>query len=59
MFFFKSYITNNNKKPPAGKLATEVRIGDAPKPPFSSKSIAKHKNPEINSLTGRKKNPIS
>ena len=45
-------ITNNHvfqqkwykqKKPPAGKLATEVRIGDAPKPAFSIKSINKSK----------------
>ena len=31
-------LTNNNKKPPAGKLATEVRSGDAPKPSFPMKT---------------------
>ena len=60
MFFLKSDI-KQKKKPPAGMLATEVRAGDAPKPTFSMKSIEKSKkNPEINTLTGRRKrNPIS
>ena len=55
MFVHKSDI---NKKM-AGMLATEVRMGDAPKPQFSIKSIEKSKNQEINTLTGRKENPIS
>ena len=43
-FFFKSDIyNNNNKKPPAGKLATEVRTGDAPKPQVSTKTYEKLK----------------
>ena len=41
MFFLKSDINNNKKT--AGKLATEVRTGDAPKPTFSMKSIEKQK----------------
>ncbi len=39
--FGKSDI--QKKKPPAGKLATEVRAGDAPKPPFSTKTYEKSK----------------
>ena len=35
MFFLKSDIKQNKT---AGKLATEVRIGDAPTPPFSIKT---------------------
>ena len=42
MFFFKSDI-NKQKKNPAGKLATEVRSGDAPKPKFSMKTYEKSK----------------
>ena len=41
MFFLKSDI--KKKKPPAGKLATEVRAGDAPKPTFSTKTYEKLK----------------
>ena len=57
MFFCKSDI--KKKKKTAGKLATEVRTGDAPKPPFSTKSIekSKKKEKEINPLTGKKKKP--
>jgi len=44
MFFLKSYI-----KKTAGKLATEVRSGDAPKPPLSMKIYENLNNPEINS----------
>ena len=40
MFFLKSHI---KKKPPAGKLATEVRTGDAPKPPFAMNNYEKSK----------------
>ena len=40
MFFWK-------KKPPAGLHHTEDRIGDAPKPPFSIKSIGNQQNPAI------------
>ena len=57
MFFSKSDI-RNKKKPPAGMLATEVRIGDAPKPTFSIKSIENQKNPEINTLTDRSKKTL-
>ena len=39
MFFLKSDINQQKKKPPAGMLATEVRAGDAPKPPFPTKPI--------------------
>ena len=35
-FFAKVTFEEETKKPPAGMLATEVRIGDAPKPPFST-----------------------
>ena len=38
MFFCKSDIKKTKKKPPAGKLATEVRAGDAPKPTFPMKT---------------------
>ena len=41
MFFRKSDI--KKKKPPAGMLATEVRIGDAPKPPFPMETNQKTK----------------
>jgi len=41
VFFFKSDI--NNKKQTAGMLATEVRTGDAPKPPFPMKTYEKSK----------------
>ena len=40
MFFLKSDI---KKKKTAGLLATEVRAGDAPKPPFSTKTYDKLK----------------
>ena len=42
MFFLKSDI-KQKKKPPAGKLATEVRMWDAPKPSFSTKTYEKSK----------------
>ena len=42
MFFLKSDI-KTKKKNPAGKLATEVRAGDAPKAPFSTKTYEKLK----------------
>ena len=32
--FFAKVTLKKQKKPEAGKLATEVRSGDAPKPPF-------------------------
>ena len=41
MFFLKSDI--NKQKKTAGMLATEVRAGDAPKPPFSTKTYEKLK----------------
>ena len=43
MFFLKSDIQKNKKKPPAGMLATEVRAGDAPKSSFSMKTYQKSK----------------
>ena len=46
MFFINTDINNNKKT--AGMLATEVRSGDAPKPPFSMKTYEHLKNPEIN-----------
>ena len=59
MLFFKRDIKKRTKKT-AGMLATEVRIGDAPKPPFSINPLKNQKNPEINPLTGRTtKKPIS
>ena len=42
MFFRKSDI-QTNKKNPAGKLATEVRIGDAPKSYFQPKLMKNQK----------------
>ena len=42
MFSSKSDIQKKNK-PPAGKLGTEVRTGDAPKPSFSMKTCDKAK----------------
>ena len=48
MFFRKSDI-QKKENAPAGKLATEVRAGDAPKPPFPTKTIEKSKKtPKIN-----------
>ena len=40
MFFPKSDI-EKQQKPPAGMLVTEVRSGDAPKPPVSMKTNEK------------------
>ena len=60
MFLHKSDINNKKKKPPAGKLATEVRTGDAPKPTFSIKSIEQSKKSGNQPLNRqKKKNPIS
>ena len=53
MFCCKSDITK--KKPPAGKLATEVRAGDAPKPPFSMKIDEKSKKSGNQPLNRQKK----
>ena len=39
LFFIKSDVFLQQKKPPAGLHQTEDRAGDAPKPPFPSKSI--------------------
>ena len=39
MFFWQRCCFSNKKKPPAGLHQTEDRAGDAPKPPFPSKSI--------------------
>ena len=41
MLLRKSDIPPQKNKPPAGMLATEVRIRDAPKPAVSIKSIEK------------------
>ena len=38
-FFSKVTLTTTTTTKTAGMLATEVRIGDAPKPPFPIKSI--------------------
>ena len=47
VFSLKLHETKK-KQPPAGKLATEVRSGDAPKPSFSMKTYEKiETNPEI------------
>ena len=55
---FSSKWHKQTKKPPAGKLATEVRSGDAPKPPFSIKSIEKSKKLRKSTpLTSRTKKP--
>ena len=40
---FKQEWHSTKKKPPAGKLATEVRAGDAPKPTFSTTNYEKLK----------------
>ena len=42
MFFRKMTLTKKRKKA-AGMLATEVRTGDAPKPPFPMKTQKKKK----------------
>ena len=55
MFSSNSYI---KKKPPAGKLATEVRIGDAPKPTFSIKSIEKSNTSGNQRLNRQKKKTL-
>jgi hypothetical protein len=54
MFFLKSDI-KTKKKLPAGMLVTEVRMGDAPKPPFSSKSFEKSKKVGNQFLNRQKK----
>ena len=46
------------KKPPAGKLATEVRSGDAPKPSFSTKSIEKSTKSGNQPLNRQKKKTL-
>ena len=43
MVFLKSDIQSTKTKPPAGKLATEVRSGDAQKQQFSMKTDDKLK----------------
>ena len=49
MVFLKSDI-EKNKKPPAGMLATEVRIGDAPTPPFPMETHQKIKKSDSSSF---------
>ena len=53
MFFLKRDIT----KKTTGMLATEVRIGDAPKPTFSTKSIEKSTKSGNQPLNRQKKKP--
>ena len=58
--FSRKVCLFGGKQPPAGLHYTEVRIGDAPKPPFSINPFENHKNPEIKSQSNHKKiSPIS
>ena len=56
MFFRQSEL--KKKKPPAGKLATDVRSGDTPKPPFSTKTDEKSKKSGNQFLNRQKKNSL-
>ena len=57
-FLTKVTLNKQTKKPPAGMLATEVRSGDAPKPPFPMKIDEKSKKSENQPLNRQKKKSL-
>ena len=57
MFFLKSDIKQQKKSPRQGCWPQKSELGMHQNPHFQQKSMKNQKNPEINPLTGRKKNP--
>ena len=54
MYVFSKVMFFYTKKPPAGLHHTEVRIGDAPKPPFPMHINSKKQKLRISDFGGRR-----